>query len=66
MRWGGAGYSAEDFWYDEEEITVFEGDTCPQCNDGKMKISRNNKLYCSAICWIDEEETPETVQTTQA
>ena len=52
----GGGYDASDMWYEEWEETFYEGDTCPQCKEGKLKVSRNNKLYCSAICWIDEED----------
>jgi len=50
-RYGG-GTTGEDMWYDEEEIVVMEGDICPMCHKGKMKISNNKKLYCSKICWI--------------
>jgi Zn finger protein HypA/HybF involved in hydrogenase expression len=50
MRYGG-GSTAEDIWYDEEVIIVKEGDVCPECGKGKMKVSKNKKLYCSEICW---------------
>ncbi len=53
----GGGCCPDDYWYDEEIVTVKEGDTCPECKEGVMKVSRNNKLYCSKICWKKEEET---------
>ncbi len=53
-RYGG-GSTAEDMWYDKEIITVKEGDKCPECEKGIMKVSKRNKLYCSEICWKAEE-----------
>jgi hypothetical protein len=52
----GGGTCPDDFYYDEDELTVFEGDTCPQCNNGKMQISSRNKLYCSKLCWLNGEQ----------
>ena len=51
IRQYGGGSTAEDMWYDEEVIVVKEGDICPECGKGKMRVSKNNKLYCSEICW---------------
>ena len=53
-RYGG-GSTAEDMWYDEEIITVKEGDTCPECGKGKMKVSKKGNLYCSEICWEEKD-----------
>ena len=53
-RYGGG--AEDEPWYDEEEFTLYEGDTCPQCEEGELKVSRNNKLYCSKICWEVETE----------
>ena len=52
QRYGGCGSIADDMWYDEEIITVKEGDTCPECGEGVMKVSKRDKLYCSEICWV--------------
>ena len=60
----GGGYDSDDMWYEEWEETKFEGDTCPQCRDGILKVSKNNKLYCSELCWLEEE--PETAESVQA
>ncbi len=54
-RYGGWGWDSEP-WYDEEILTVHLGDKCPECHVGEMKLSKNNKLYCSEICWVDEED----------
>ena len=51
----GGGFDADDIWYDEDEITCYEGDECPQCNKGVLKVSRNRKLYCSEICWEKDD-----------
>ena len=50
-RHGGFGCGDEP-WYDEEVLTLYEGDVCPQCEEGKLIVSKNNKLYCSAVCWL--------------
>ena len=49
------GFCDDEPWYDEDEFILYEGDTCPQCKGGELKVSKNNKLYCSAICWIPDE-----------
>lgn len=54
MRTGGWGACDDEPWYDEYEVTVKEGDECPVCNKGVMKLSRRSNLYCSEICWEDE------------
>ena len=54
-RYGSCG-SDNDMYYDEEEFTLYEGDTCPQCEEGKLKVSKRNKLYCSKLCWLPEEK----------
>ena len=58
---GGLGWGTDDMWYDEWEETFYEGDTCPQCNKGKLKVSRNNKLYCSETCWLPKARHEETL-----
>jgi hypothetical protein len=52
----GGGVDADDIWYDEWEEVKYEGDTCPECNLGKLKVSRNNKLYCDALCWLEDND----------
>ncbi len=47
----GGGLMHDDPFYDEEEVTVYEGDTCPECGRGKLKVSKKGNLYCSEICW---------------
>lgn len=37
----------EDMWYEEEVIVVKEGDKCPECGEGVMKVSKIGNLYCS-------------------
>ena len=54
----GGGYDSEDMWYDTFEETFYAGDTCPQCNKGTLLISKNSKLYCSAICWDTKTVKP--------
>lgn len=56
FRHGGWGACDDEPWYDEAEITVHEGDECPVCGKGVMKVSRNNRLYCSEICWKENED----------
>jgi hypothetical protein len=51
IRRFGGGSTAEDIWYDEEEIMVKKGDICPQCSKGVMNVSKKGNLYCSNICW---------------
>lgn len=48
------GFADDEPWYDE--FTLYEGDTCPQCEEGKLKLSKRNKLYCSELCWLDAED----------
>ena len=55
-RYGGLGIGDSEPWYDESTITVYKGDTCPDCGEGKMKVSQNNKLYCSKVCWLESEQ----------
>ena len=50
-RYGGGNVADGEIWYDEEVITVKEGDKCPECGKGIMKVSKRDKLYCSEICW---------------
>jgi len=52
-RYGG-GDDGYDMWYEEDEITVFEGERCPECDNGIMKVSSKGNLYCSKICWEDK------------
>jgi len=52
----GGGSCPDDFWYEEDEIVLYEGDVCPECNDGKLKVSRRGKLYCSKLCWLKDDE----------
>jgi hypothetical protein len=56
FRYGGGGPDIDDYWYDEDVITVYEGDKCPECNIGVMTVSKRNRLYCSNLCWLEEEQ----------
>ena len=47
----------------ELEETFYEGDLCPQCEKGKLKVSRNNKLYCSEVCWLPKSRHKETLNS---
>lgn len=57
IRYGSYGFTNDDMYYDEEEFTLYEGDTCPQCKEGKLKVSQRNKLYCSELCWLPKPES---------
>ena len=53
FSYGGGGCDG-DMYYDEEEVKLYEGDTCPECEKGKLKVSSKGNLYCSDICWVKE------------
>ena len=53
---GGMTCDPDSLWYDEKKITVYAGDKCPQCHKGIMKVSKKGNLYCSEICWEQDDE----------
>lgn len=56
VEYGGWGLGDDEPWYDCDVITKYEGDRCPECGQGRLRVSARNKLYCSALCWLDKEE----------
>ena len=52
--YGGWGCGDDEPWCDIEEFVCYEGDPCPDCEKGKLKISSKGNLYCSQICWVEE------------
>lgn len=54
VEYGGM-FGFEEPWYDYDEVTLYEGDRCPDCAIGTLVISKQNKLYCNKFCWVDDE-----------
>jgi ribosomal protein S27AE len=48
-----------DYDYDYEDDRRFEcveGDTCPDCGEGRMIPNKKGNLYCDKFCWLSPEE----------
>ena len=49
------GYGADMCYDNAFEQHLDEGDDCPKCGIGTLVVSSGGNLYCSEICWKEDE-----------